>query len=211
MRICKVCNKKKPNSEFYSSRPRCKACVLEVCKAYYTRNKKAVKARVKRYREKNKVRVAEKSRQYAAANSQHIADYQKQWRESHANERKAYAAAYYKNNPGRYPKTTSEQNARNYEKKEREKHLVRKFGIDSKGYQDLLTAQNGKCAICGTDRAGGKSKKGRFHVDHCHATGRVRGLLCARCNLGLGSFLDSVTVLEKAIDYLSAMETKHAG
>lgn len=56
------------------------------------------------------------------------------------------------------------------------------------------------CAICG--RSGGKHE-----VDHDHKTGKVRGILCSRCNNGLGQFLDNITLLKKAITYLE----KHDG
>lgn len=65
--------------------------------------------------------------------------------------------------------------------------------------QELLQKQDFKCAICRTLEADLPKK---LHLDHCHATGKIRGLLCARCNLGLGHFLDNKGLLQKAIDYL---------
>ena len=64
----------------------------------------------------------------------------------------------------------------------------------------MLAAQHGKCAICG----GNRSIKDTFRlgIDHDHATGRIRGLLCGNCNIGLGHFDDSPGLLEKAADYL---------
>lgn len=60
----------------------------------------------------------------------------------------------------------------------------------------LFVAQSGKCAIC-------KVEFGfDFHVDHDHATGRVRGLLCRDCNLGLGHFHDNLTAMRQACRYL---------
>jgi predicted nucleic acid-binding Zn ribbon protein len=67
-------------------------------------------------------------------------------------------------------------------------------------YDALLLAQGGRCAICGADEAGGKG--GRFHVDHNHATGRVRGLLCHGCNLGIGMLRDDPDVMRAAIRYV---------
>lgn len=63
---------------------------------------------------------------------------------------------------------------------------------------DLLLAQHEQCAICGTHDWG---KKGPC-VDHCHKTGRVRGILCGSCNQGLGRFRDDPTILRAAADYL---------
>jgi hypothetical protein len=63
----------------------------------------------------------------------------------------------------------------------------------------MFTAQNGCCAICETHAGKGGDK---LCVDHDHATGQVRGLLCGRCNTGLGQFKDSVPNLTRAISYL---------
>jgi len=75
-----------------------------------------------------------------------------------------------------------------------------RFGISQEQYDRILAAQGGVCAICG-----GSGKSLRFRrlvVDHCHATGRIRGLLCSRCNRGLGYFDDDVARFKSAIVYL---------
>jgi hypothetical protein len=67
------------------------------------------------------------------------------------------------------------------------------------GYQAQLAKQGGGCAICGKPpKPGGR----RLNIDHAHATGEVRGLLCARCNRGLGWFADSPHLLFAAAAYL---------
>ena len=77
---------------------------------------------------------------------------------------------------------------------------LKRFGIKPGDYRRMLAAQNGCCAICGSDRS---DKRGwRLHVDHCHETGRVRGLLCSNCNQGIGKFLDDPDRLERAALYL---------
>jgi hypothetical protein len=83
--------------------------------------------------------------------------------------------------------------------KDRNLKLRRKYGISHNDYLELLEAQNGRCAICGTDVSGGK---GAFHVDHCHNSGQIRGLLCHSCNVGLGHFNDQESLLLKAALYL---------
>lgn len=82
-------------------------------------------------------------------------------------------------------------------------HLRRKFGIGADEYDRMLLDQGGKCAICGTDKPGinGNTIK-NFAVDHNHETGKIRSLLCANCNQGLGNFLDSPTLLRTAAEYL---------
>lgn len=80
------------------------------------------------------------------------------------------------------------------------KHLADKYGLTPERYDAMLVEQDGKCAICGTTEAGGRS--GRFHVDHDHATGVVRALLCNRCNPLIGLAEDDAGVLTAAIAYL---------
>ncbi len=69
-------------------------------------------------------------------------------------------------------------------------------------FYTMLAAQDGACAICrSTDFA--RKSSGRLTIDHCHVTGKVRGLLCHRCNSMLGHAKDNVTTLLRAIGYLS--------
>ena len=82
---------------------------------------------------------------------------------------------------------------------------MRKYGISIERYEQMLAEQNGVCAICGSSENGDKSTD-RFHVDHCHTTGIVRGLLCLSCNHGLGKFKDSVESLRSAVRYLESVQ-----
>jgi hypothetical protein len=85
--------------------------------------------------------------------------------------------------------------------KEKERKLKSKYGIDVDEYKRLIVLQNNRCAICGTEEAGGPYES--FKVDHCHDSLKVRGLLCQNCNLGLGHFKDNTEFLQKAIEYLN--------
>lgn len=85
----------------------------------------------------------------------------------------------------------------------RKEESLKKYGLTLSEYDDILESQGGLCAICKTDDPRGHSKAGRFHVDHNHTSGAVRGLLCHDCNTGLGFFKDSTALLEKAKDYLN--------
>lgn len=79
------------------------------------------------------------------------------------------------------------------------------YGITPEQYQEMLTAQGGVCAVCGLDEPNEHGRTGtkfRLSVDHCHETGRVRGLLCQKCNRAIGLLNDNVDLLRKAIDYL---------
>lgn len=78
------------------------------------------------------------------------------------------------------------------------------FGLTPQQWQAMYDAQDGKCPICGLPSE--QSPKGKLGVDHDHATGKVRELLCGHCNAGLGRFRDSPNLLARAISYLN----KHA-
>ncbi len=79
----------------------------------------------------------------------------------------------------------------------RENRLLKKYGISLRQFEEIEKAQNGKCAICGM-----VPTSTRLHVDHCHKTGKVRGLLCVVCNRGIGQFSESVELLHSAARYL---------
>lgn len=72
--------------------------------------------------------------------------------------------------------------------------LKSRYGITSEDYAEMLKSQNSLCLICEEEKP--------LHVDHCHSTGKVRGLLCHSCNNGLGCFKDSSERCLKAADYL---------
>jgi hypothetical protein len=77
-------------------------------------------------------------------------------------------------------------------------HLKRKFGLTLDEYEQLLRSQGGRCAVCGA-----KPGRASLHVDHDHGTGKIRGLLCFRCNGGLGQFQEKPARLVRAADYLT--------
>lgn len=74
------------------------------------------------------------------------------------------------------------------------------INITIEEYNILFSKQDGKCAICFTDQ---RSLKRSLSVDHCHTTGRIRGLLCSVCNRSIGNFHDNVGTLQSAINYLN--------
>lgn len=78
------------------------------------------------------------------------------------------------------------------------KNILRVYGLTREQYNTMALAQNGVCAICGETDKGGK----KLNIDHDHNTGQVRGLLCYKCNSGLGSFEDNPRLLNKAVCYL---------
>lgn len=83
-----------------------------------------------------------------------------------------------------------------YKRIVREQQLKRYFKMTLEDYEQRIKDQNG-CAICGEIRGLNK-----MPVDHCHKTGKIRGILCHYCNKGLGQFFDNPTNLRKAADYI---------
>lgn len=82
----------------------------------------------------------------------------------------------------------------------RKSWLWSQYKLTLADYEAMLASQNGVCAICSRPPRGQRDKY--LHVDHDHATGRVRALLCGPCNTGIGQFQDNPALLAAAIDYL---------
>jgi hypothetical protein len=87
------------------------------------------------------------------------------------------------------------------------KHLVKsKYGLSWEEYEQKFLEQDGTCAICKCSLQlftfEARTKLETAHVDHSHSSGKVRGLLCARCNSGLGLFRDNEVILKNATEYL---------
>ena len=80
-------------------------------------------------------------------------------------------------------------------------HLRRTYNMTLDDYKHMLADQNGCCAICGSSSPNNGDVT-VFAVDHDHATGNVRGLLCNPCNRGIGYLQDDVDVVAAATDYL---------
>jgi hypothetical protein len=131
-------------------------------------------------------------------------EYNRQYRLDHQDELKEYDKRYYSENieqirarqrefraanPGRYAGYRSE-----WAKKNRRRRRLAKYGLTPAQYSDLLVSQDGLCAVCYEQPA--------TDVDHDHATGAVRGLLCGKCNTGLGQFDDDPERLRYAIEYV---------
>lgn len=79
---------------------------------------------------------------------------------------------------------------------------LKRFGMSLDDYRARLESQGGRCAICLTDDPRGRGITRSFAVDHCHASGRVRALLCHRCNGALGMVGDNPETLSRMISYL---------
>lgn len=105
----------------------------------------------------------------------------------------ATARAWREANPERFRKAVLNRKAH-----------IKRYGLTPSDYDRMLEAQGGKCAICRQPETFRRKDGSPMHlaVDHCHTTGRVRGLLCRMCNQTLGRVKDSVELLQASIDYL---------
>lgn len=101
-------------------------------------------------------------------------------------------------NPERHKELTKSNSIRN-RKKIKLRNVEWRYGITGEQYQQALIDQDNSCAICG---AHGSTQRRALDIDHCHATGAFRGLLCNRCNAGLGWFRDDQDLMLAAIKYL---------
>jgi len=101
-----------------------------------------------------------------------------------------------------YCKVCNIKRAKDHGKSEagRSCRLKRQHGITSEQYAEILKAQGGGCKICGSKQSNGRWD--HLHVDHCHRSGKVRGILCNKCNTMLGHVDDSVETLLSAARYL---------
>lgn len=109
------------------------------------------------------------------------------WNNEHREHRKIYLKKYQKENKTKYKMATI-------------KYL---YGISKEQYDKMYVDQNGLCAICSKpETMKYKNKIRELCVDHNHTTGKIRKLLCYKCNLGLGCYLDNPELLKNAANYL---------
>jgi len=85
-----------------------------------------------------------------------------------------------------------------YRKRANEYLKERRYGITQEDFNNMLVEQNNMCKICNSEFKNTKDT----HIDHCHNTNKVRGLLCNGCNLALGQFGDNTDIMSMAIKYL---------
>ena len=166
-------------------------------KAYRVANWDRILERRKKWYAANADRERNRSKKYAAALSKDVKHgRQRRYREANRDKLSAYTRKRYKEKRAAILLYNKQRRAERPEV-EQDWYLRTEYGISLAEYNALRTKQKGLCAICR------KSQKKRLSVDHCHTTGRVRGLLCDRCNHGLGHFKDEIAFLQRAIKYLA--------
>lgn len=175
MKICLKCKTQKMESEFHKNRNG-KFGLRSYCK-------ECSKKYSKKYREENANNLREKGKKYRAKNADKIKEHNKKYNRENADKLKKYRK-------------------KNIDKR-RESSLKRYYGITLEDYNKFLEMQGGICAICGKPET--KSINGTLFtlsVDHDHKTGKVRGLLCKDCNLGVGKLGDNLDeIITQLIKY----------
>jgi hypothetical protein len=126
----------------------------------------------------------------------------KRYRDENKVSRNITIQKWRKNNPEKmreYRKANAPSNLIRSQRWRDKFRLQKLYGISNEVYSSMYSNQNGCCAICKKHESSFKKK---LHVDHDHSSGAVRGLLCHRCNMGIGMFWDKKEVLLEAYNYL---------
>lgn len=176
---------------------------------YLKQYRLANKEKIKQYRIDNKDKIREKRIEYDRKNKEKIKQQHIDYKNTHSDEISLYQKQYFslnKNKIKKLPSNAPEKRKEVYKKyrnenKEtvRNRKYVKNYGITLDQYYEMFDKQNGSCKICGIHQD--KLNK-KLVVDHCHETNLVRGLLCDKCNRGLGHFNDNIDMLLLAIEYL---------
>ena len=205
VKICSKCGEEKPTGEFHnhSSHKDGKASWCAECA------KNNENAWCKLHPEENRERCRERYWNNHEENSRKA----KVWRENNKEKKSAADRKYREENPERcqrnaklyYLDNTEEIKKRvsDYSKTEKGKlvrikaHAKNRYGIDLRDRKAMSKAQDSRCAICGKE-----FDLSDLFTDHCHHSGIVRGLLCNRCNMGIGCLMDDEKIIEKALEYV---------
>lgn len=145
-------------------------------------------------------RQLEASRAWKKRNKEATKAYAKIWNEANKELCQELNRKFKANNPEKikqYQKSFKTKNP-NYFKN---KHLEYSYGIPLDEYDRMYSNQHGRCCICG--KHSDETHRKRLFVDHCHKTGKIRGLLCQQCNTALGMASDDIDILCAMIGYLS--------
>jgi len=126
----------------------------------------------------------------------------REWRKNNPDRVKETKAKYAGKNPGVAAIRSAnwrKENPQKYREGWFKSNIKANYGITLEYYNHILSSQGGKCAICGSPSNG---NRWRLYIDHCHKTGKVRGLLCYNCNFGIGNLKDDEEIIESALNYI---------
>lgn len=160
------------------------------------KDKEKAKERDKRYALENREKLREYHKQYNIDN----AEKKRQYRKDNAERSRKYDKQYRIDN---LEKVKGYYKTEEYRKRKKKYYLMRDYNITMDDYNKMVAKQNGNCDICGKHQ---DELKIFLTVDHSHETGKIRGLLCTRCNLVIGCAKDDISILKNAIKYLKRNE-----
>lgn len=158
----------------------------------------------RRYRERNREKLNEKNKQYRKNNKEKVRESNDNWLDNNWDKKLEYAKRYRNKNGDSCRERNREWYAANKDRV-KDRTLKRKYGITLETFNKMLDSQGGHCALCPATPQ--DQKNGTLVVDHCHNTGKIRGLLCNPCNTAIGLLKEDKEVLRKAIGYLTETET----
>lgn len=156
----------------------------EIQRRYREKNREILNEKNRIYRKEKPEKVRESNRKWVENNRDKVNEKSKRFREKHPEKVKERWGDWYHNNKARV----------------RENKLKRVYGLTLADYEAMLVKQGGRCACCPTTAE--EEKNGVLVIDHCHKSGKVRGLLCNACNTAIGLFKEDLDAIGKAIDYL---------
>ena len=153
---------------------------------------------VRKLRAANPEKGRESGRKWYAANSEKHKERGRKWREANPEKKRENNRKWHAANPGKSRENARKWNEANPERKREtnRKRLLRRFDLTPEQFLSMEKAQGGVCAICLKP-----PKKKRLCVDHCHATGKVRGLLCHGCNASLGMLREDPDTIQRLLAY----------
>jgi hypothetical protein len=161
----------------------------------------------RRYKERNPEKYRESQQRYERENAEAQAQRRADWARRNPEKRAATKRRYRQADPERVRDLDRQAKLRvpaSIAAERRRRYTIRRYGLTVAEYDEMLAHQDGGCAICHSEDPRGRN----WSIDHCHETGRVRGLLCSLCNLGLGCFADKPERLLQAVAYLEAAHAR---
>jgi len=194
-KMCVECDEIKDKEKFNINKKhlggrnhKCTNCQKKYHTKYYST--KEAKEKKKQYRKDNVEKIkaydtSKSAKKYRTKHKVKIAEAKKIYRTANREKLNKISLKYWEQNPI----------------VRRENHYRIRYNITIADYDTMFVKQKGKCKICKSKDTHRKDTK-NFCVDHCHKTGKVRGLLCHRCNSGIGKFLEKKKLLLAAIKYL---------
>jgi hypothetical protein len=172
----------------------------EATRKWQLENRDKVYANTKRWQEKNRDKLRENTRKWQAKNKDKVKENTRKWQTKNKDKVLENTKRWQADNKDKIKDWQIKNKQKRYESAWKHK-LQKNFNITPEIYNQKFKEQTGLCKICN------KGQEQKLAVDHCHTTGKVRDLLCRKCNLGLGCFFDNVDLLQKSIQYLLSHNT----